>query len=309
MRKNWITFPSSRRWRPLLHCHSHPPWSHIGIFNNQQYSQLHFKFEIRFCHQELRKNHTYIVDIKRCLMLIDNESNLITVHLRKVLVTTSLTIKLELDIPEKSPYRSRPRSLSVGVRFFSYLISNFGRAILIEVSFNSRDFPLRTSERRTWACQLWQSVRVENMLCHMWGLMMRTCWVTWEHVGSHEIMLSHMRTRGSHENMLGPTWPRLSGCLGGRGGERGQQTPPDSPGTSGSPVWGLTPCLRTTSIRWRPPGAHSSPPSLPRGSLACVDIISMERFSPLCLVKVLFLSTPENFPKFQGATMIQRTWI
>ena len=217
MRKNWITFPSSRRWRPLLHCHSHPAWSHIGIFNNQQYSQLHFKFEIRFCHQELRKNHTYIVDIKRSLMLIDNESNLITVHLRKVLVTTSLTIKLELDIPEKSPYRSRPRSLSVGVRFFSYLISNFGRAILIEVSFNSRDFPLRTSERRTWACQLWQSVRVKNMLCHTRTHVghMRTCGVTWEHVGAHESMLGHIGTCwitwehvGSHENML-VTWKHV----------------------------------------------------------------------------------------------------
>ena len=78
--------------------------------------------------------------------------------LRNVLVRTSLTATLESVRPEKSPARSRPSSLSSGVRSFEYFNSNLGRLSLVESSLRSREAPLMTSGWKTTDFQLEESL-------------------------------------------------------------------------------------------------------------------------------------------------------
>ena len=88
--------------------------------------------------------------------------------LRKVLVRTSLTSTLESVRLEKSPAKSRPRSFSIGVRFFSYFTSNLGRLSLVEYSLSSSDFPLMTFGWKTLVFQLEQSLSFERFIFYFY---------------------------------------------------------------------------------------------------------------------------------------------
>ena len=151
--------------------------------------------------------------------------------LRKVLVRTSLTCTLESVSPEKSPAKSRPRSLSAGVRFFSYFTSNLGRLSLVEDSLISRDFPLMTCGWKTSVFQLEQRLR---------------------------LFIFYLRNL---------TWPRWFPRQGGRRGAPCRRTPPGTgcrcrnpagPQCPGRPVWpGLQRPLLTSCPPLSPPRSAS----------------------------------------------------
>ena len=88
--------------------------------------------------------------------------------LRKVLVRTSLTSTLESVSPEKSPAKSRPRSFSVGVRFFSYFTSNLGRLSLVESSLRLREAPLMTFGLKTSVGVARFEQRWSAVFCRLW---------------------------------------------------------------------------------------------------------------------------------------------